>query len=371
MKILHINSYFNGSSFYKNLYKEQQKKGTEIDVFVPVPLSYKDTGIDYGNYTKISKNHKSIDRFFFHIKHIKIFRDILTQYSLKEYSIAHAHSLFSNGFIAWKLKKKLKLPYIVAVRNTDLNVFFEKMPHLRNLGVQIIKDAEVVVFLSSSYLETTIQKYIPKHLREEVYNKSVVIPNGVDEYWINNIGESKKIDKLKCIKILYVGIIDENKNLLKSIEAIELLRQKNYKVEFTVVGKIKNKKIYNQIKSFSFVNYIPPQKKEELREIYLKNDIFLMPSLKETFGLVYVEAMTQGLPVIYTKKQGFDKQFEEGEIGFRVDSYDAKDISEKIIKIINNYSMLSDTCIKKCDKFQWEFIAATYLKIYLDIYKDF
>lgn len=40
-----------------------------------------------------------------------------------------------------------------------------------------------------------------------------------------------------------------------------------------------------------------------------------MPSHKETFGLVYAEAMSQGLPIIYTKNQGFDGQFPDGYVG--------------------------------------------------------
>ena len=38
--------------------------------------------------------------------------------------------------------------------------------------------------------------------------------------------------------------------------------------------------------------------------IYRENDIYVMPSIIETFGLVYAEAMSQGLPVIYTRGQG-------------------------------------------------------------------
>ena len=40
---------------------------------------------------------------------------------------------------------------------------------------------------------------------------------------------------------------------------------------------------------------------------------FCLPSHAETFGLVYVEAMSQGLPIIY-EGQGFDKQFQDGEV---------------------------------------------------------
>lgn len=364
VKILHINSYFNGSSFYKHLYDEQVRTGTKLDVFVPVSTSYQNNGEEFGEFTKISKNHKKYDRAFFYLKHNKIYRDVIKQYNINDYTITHAHSLFSNGYIAWKLKKKYDLPYVVAVRNTDLNIFFKKMPHLRSVGLQIMKDAEKVIFLSSSYLETIIQKYIPKNLKEEIYIKSLVIPNGVGDYWLKNLGEPKRIARNHCINILYVGVIDNNKNILKSLEAIKLLHKKGYRLNFTIVGRIKDKRMFKKIKSLNFVNYFSPKQQVDLHEIYLQNDLFLMPSIKETFGLVYVEAMSQGLPVIYTRNQGFDKQFKEGEVGYSVDSNSALDISEKILKVLNRYEDLSQSCIKNTMKFNWTDINKNYIQIY-------
>ena len=76
-----------------------------------------------------------------------------------------------------------------------------------------------------------------------------------------------------------------------------------------------------------------------------------MPSKTETFGLVYAEAMSQGLPVIYTRGQGFDGQFEEGEVGYSVDCKDKKEISMKIIDIINNYDVISRNAINLVDRY--------------------
>src|SRR5690625_2065562 len=113
MKILHINSYFNGSSFYKNLFDEQVNMGLDISVYVPVPSP---SNLDEGSLCKniiISANNSKYDRFIFHLKHFKIYRDIIKRVKIEDYSILHAHSLFSNGYIALKLKQKYQIPYIV------------------------------------------------------------------------------------------------------------------------------------------------------------------------------------------------------------------------------------------------------------------
>lgn len=153
MKILHINSYYSVSNFYKNLYDKQKEHGLHIDVYVPVSKAIDTSKLELGDYTTISANHNKYDRVFFHIKHRKIYKDIINRYSMNDYSIIHAHSLFSNGYIAYKLYKNYSIPYIVAVRNTDVNVFFKKMIHLRRLGREILRNAKKL-FLFPNHIKS-------------------------------------------------------------------------------------------------------------------------------------------------------------------------------------------------------------------------
>ena len=92
-----------------------------------------------------------------------------------------------------------------------------------------------------------------------------------------------------------------------------------------------------------------------------------MPSKHETFGLVYAEAISQGLPIIYTREQGFDGQFKEGEVAYSVQYDSAEEIAEKIELIIKDYETVSKTCIERVNRFDWNKIADKYLKIYYDI----
>lgn len=364
MKVLHINSYFSSSKFYKNLYDKQIASELNINVFVPVSYSSIEAIGDMGSYTTVSINHNKFDRLLFHLKHYKIYKDIIRKYKIEEFSVIHAHSLFSNGFIAMRLKREYGIPFIVAVRNTDVNLFFEKMLHLRRLGIQILKKAERIVFLSNTYRDLVIEKYIPNNLREEMYKKTSIIPNGISDYWFENIGTKKEVQVNGSLNLLHVGVIDENKNIITTVKAIELLQNKGFKVKFTVVGRIKDENVFNQIKDLPYINYISPKSKEALIDVYRDNDIFVMPSITETFGLVYAEAMSQGLPVIYSKGQGFDRQFEEGQVGYSVDCYNPEDIARKISQIVDEYTNISNLCIEKVNKFKWTRITEEYLQLY-------
>jgi glycosyltransferase involved in cell wall biosynthesis len=363
MKVLHINSYYSNSLFYKNLFEKQIQSGLDIDVFVPVDNAFNDKKNDYGQYTKICKNHSKYDKFVFHVKHHKILRDILRRYDLEKYSILHAHSLFSNGYIALQIKKKYSIPYIVAVRNTDVNTFFKHMLHLRKLGVNILKEAHRVVFLSSAYKDHVISKYVPVRLRDVIDKKSCIIPNGISDFWFENMGTMKTISNDE-IKLLHVGDINKNKNILTTLKAVEKLNNSGIHAKLTAIGAVKDNTIYDQLISSEFAEYISPKPKEELVNIYRKNDILVLPSVHETFGLVYPEAMSQGMPVIYTKEQGFDGQFPDGEVGYSVNCSDSSEIADRITAIRDDYQEISKRTISSVSRFNWQLISERYAEIY-------
>jgi len=76
--------------------------------------------------------------------------------------------------------------------------------------------------------------------------------------------------------------------------------------------------------------------------------------------------MTQGLPVIYSKGQGFDSQFEEGTVRIHVESRNAKEIADRIDDIMINYQTISGNCVRLSDRFNWSEIAREYQRLYED-----
>ena len=368
VKILHINSYYILAPLYKNLYDLQVNNGIDMSVYVPTNEKYKNFKKDLGDYSQKSVVFNDVDRLFFFRKHKKILKDIKEKYNISDYQLVHAHSLFSNGYIAYCLNKEFGTPYIVAVRNTDVNVFFKKMPHLRFLGRKILENAEKIIFISEPYKEQVLNKYINKSKYEIIKSKSIVIPNGINQYWMDNKNESKPtLDNSKSLRIICVGDIEKNKNYLTTVAACEDLIKEGYEIEFNVVGRVNDDKIFAELSSKTWIIYHGTMKKEQLIQHLRKNDVFIMPSFTETFGLVYAEAMSQALPVIYTKNQGFDAQFNEGTVGFHVDPHNKDEIVEKIIKIIDNYDAISNNCVKSVDKFDWRGITNRYTKIYEEI----
>lgn len=375
MKVLHINCNYVGTTLHQKMIEELDKNSDiENEVFVPVYDKNVAT-IQINDNVKLVECFKKRDRFLFFYKQKKIYNSVEKNFDVKKFNILHAYTLFTDGYCAMKLYQKYNIPYVVAIRNTDVNIFFKYKFYLRKLGIEIMKNASAIIFLSKSYLNQVMDKYVPNKYKDEILKKVHIIPNGIDDFWHQNKFLEKDYSgclrrlKEKKLNLIYAGGIDKNKNVELTVEAITKLIEEGWKVKFYVVGKIKDRKIFNKIKNYDFVNYVEPQSKEKLIDYYRSADIFVMPSHKETFGLVYAEAMSQGLPVIYTRGQGFDGQFEDGTIGYSVDANKYQFIERRILEIVNNYEIISKNCIKYDKNFNWIMICDKYKEMYFKIIK--
>ncbi|WP_181419145.1 glycosyltransferase family 4 protein [Mesotoga sp. TolDC] len=338
-----------------------------LDSLVVVPAVYNsDNRAEEKNVRQI-KCFGNYDRFFYYRKQRKITRSIEELTHQYKPQIIHSHFVFSGGYTCLKIKEELGIPYVVTVRNTDLNLFFRRMHHLRGTGIEILRRADKIVFISKTYLDKLLEKYIPVPDRKAIVDKSVILPNGIDDFWFENRPRSAHSIENGKIKLLTVGAINKNKNQIIVSSVANYLRKKGYDVEYTMVGKIENRTLFRKIMDQGLTTYVEPKPKETLIEYYRSSDIFVMPSIHETFGLVYAEAISQGIPIIYTKGEGFDSQFPDGTIGFSVKRNDADDISCKVLSILDDYDNISAECLAKSAKFKWDTKVEDYIRLYQEI----
>lgn len=339
-----------------------------VDLTVYGPLSYSSNYDGDEEYLIKTKCFYKMDRLFFYHKYNKVYKALLNNINTKEYDLLHAHSLFANGYIAYKVFQEHHIPYVVAVRNTDINTFFKYFIHLRKLGIKILENASKIIFISHCYKDKLLKKYIPKNKRKQIEEKCIILPNGIENYFLENQSEAKKLEKTK-LDIVYTGRVDENKNLITTIKCCDKILKDKYSIKLTVIGKITSKKYKKIFPKYNFIDYLGQKNKEEIVEIYKSMNIFVMPSKHETFGLTYVEAMSQGLPVIYTKNEGFDQFFEDGIVGYPIKYDDYKEMAEKIDLIVKDYEKISKNCVQNAKNFNWNDIALKYIEIYKSIMK--
>ncbi|PAE25789.1 glycosyltransferase family 4 protein [Bacillus sp. 7894-2] len=376
MQVLHICSYYIGNKLYSNLVKQLSfRNGLNQKIYIPIrdnkhfklnQLPDKFFSVEYFYSNILNK----FDRYLYFRKITKQMKDIEKKINpIGNIDFIHAHTVFSDGGTAYKLYKRYGINYIVNVRNSDINFFYKFGIHLRPFMYKILLNAQSIVFISVAYKERLLS-LLPSALVKKIENKCIVVPNGIDEFWYSNrIKESKKRNPSK-IKLLFMGKIDKNKNLINVIHASKLLVDKGYQVSLHVLGdgpmEEKCKELCNTLgvsNNVTFYGYV--NDKELISSIMDKSDVLVLPSFRETFGLVYIEAMTRGLPVIYSKGQGIDGLFNSGmEVGFPVNPYEKLSIVESIQNIILRYDELSQNCIKESLPFSWVKTADKYYELY-------
>lgn len=386
MHILHISNDFGGTEVYRNLYQHLDCIGVKQTIFVPLNprVSYRKGNHDFIFKTKGSKivyshSQKWYHRYLYEAKILGVVRDAEKMVDLKDVSLIHAGTLCMNGAVAYEISKKRKIPYLVSVRNTDINAYFKKMWWKKKYFNSILIDANNVIFISPQYKKDCFNLHFDKSIVNRIERKTKVIPNGVDSFYLQN----RKITPKSLnspIELVFAGGYKNNKNLLRLIQAVEVLKGKNYNVSLTAIGRsLPNRKTSSKyVESLDraaegkdYINLINYKEKEELCEAYKRVNIFVMASIHETFGLSYVEALSQGLPIVYTKGQGFDGFYEEGKVGFGVNALDVENIAEGIENVINNYSNLVQnvTSLPLSTSFDWEEIAKKYYYLYTSIFK--
>lgn len=371
MKILHINCNYIGTALHRIMIQHLNNTDFSITVFVPIWDKKQKEEFKPQNGEIVSVCFKKWDRLFFFLKQKKIINSLKQDIKdIKQYNLIHAFTLMTDGNTAYQLSKEYGIPYVVAVRDTDINAFFRIKPYLRPLGIRIMLNASAVIFLSTAYKNLVLEKYVPLKHRITIEKKTYVIPNGIDDYWFENIYRKRNIEttiqriKEKEISIVCVGKINKRKNIPTVQKALHILRKRGWTVDFNVIGKIEEPSEHNTVVKDPYTNYHPPVNKSELIKFYRMSDLFVLASHTETFGLVYAEAMSQGLPVIYTRGQGFDGQFPEGEVGYGVNDKDPVEIANTIEKLCKCYFDVANHTIKSVFKFKWDDICNQYRQIY-------
>lgn len=370
MKVLQLCSCYGGTTVHRDLYTELDLHG--ITNYIYAPLRYnrrdrlgkhiidfqcKDSKIVYSTLLKWYHT------FLFRLKIHSLERDIVTKLDVNNCDLIHAITWFSDGALAYKLHKRFRKDYIVAIRNSDINAFYERRKDLRSLGAKILRSAKYIIFLSEAYKNIFFQKCVKEQDKESFSLKSLVISNGLSNEWFIGCHSNQNLGN--PLKVGFAGRLENNKNVLKAWEAVDILNKSGIPALLLVAGDGEKRKILEEKKNTKLFGYISSV--ERLKSFYDECDIFLLPSLHETFGLVYLEAMSRGLPVLYTRGQGFDGWFPEGYVGYSIDPHNPNEMADRIRKCLDNYRQISENAVSGINQFKWNVIAERYNDLYKNI----
>lgn len=133
-------------------------------------------------------------------------------------------------------------------------------------------------------------------------------------------------------KLLFVGKDFKRKGGFITYEAFKLLRNQGEDVELYVAGPSENP-IKNPVKGYHFVGQV---KYDEVAELFNKCDVFCMPSYFEAYGLVFIEALTFGLPCIGRNSYEMPYFIDEGKTGLLLKNDNPRELSGLMLKLLKD-----------------------------------
>lgn len=364
MRVLHISNDYYNSGVYRTLHHGFLKDGVESAFFVS--MHYSDEKPEEDHVVQ-ARCFNKWDRYLYMNKQKKVYRDF--RKTVQEYKpeLNHSFFLYSGGIHCLWAKQEFGIPYVVTVQNTDVNTVYRLMPHLRGLGRRILREAEVILFVSAAYRDFVLEHVMKAEEKEVISQKCRLVPFAVDPFWTENIDTTPHPKHDGPVRLLTVGVVNKSKNQLGVTGAVRILRKRGILAELTVIGATDDPKVDRDICAEPFVNRIPHIQKEQLVEEYRRADIFVLPSFAESFGLVYAEALTQGVPVVYSAGQGFDQQFPEGFVGYRVNAYSPEDIADGIQRVLAEYDKIQKNCEEASEPFAQSAICAKCKEFYREV----
>ena len=379
------------SAFVYELSKRLQKEGFEIVVLAPhhegakrfeiidgmkvyrfpyfYPKKYQKLAYEGGILSNLKRNHLAklqvpllfLSELFYAIKIIK----------KERINFIHSHWIIPSGLVGSILKRTYRKPHITTAHAGDVFTI-RNSKILSKIGSFVFKNSDKIT-ANSNYTKNAITS-----IEDKIKDIVEIIPMGVDTSLFHPKHATGLRDDFEAeYLILSVGRLVEKKGVKYLIMAMKDVIKEFPNAKLIICGagpeeeNLENlTKKLNLKENVIFVGYI---KNSDLPKYYTSSDIFILPSIKvkggdtEGLGVVLLEAMACGTPVIGSNTGGITDIIKHGESGFLVKPKDPEDIAEKIIVLLSNKELqqkFSEEGLKIVrERFSWNVIVKKFVKI--------
>jgi len=286
-----------------------------------------------------------------------------------DYDILHIHGVTPTisdlAIILGRLKRK---PIIFTYHNSPVPDYGGRCSRfISTLYVKVI-DRFIVKLVNKVVTDTTTFA-IHNPTLKTLLNGTVAIPWGV--HLPNPKPEISELNKNSIFKLLFVGQLKKYKGINYLLEAVKILEDKGIALNLVIVGdgpERKNIEAYSR--SLNCKAKITGSISESsLNHYYSASDALVLPSIsgREAFGLVLLEAMSYGKPVVVSNIAGPNEVVKDGYNGLLVKSRSPQAIANAIEKLVKNpvlYQKLSENAMRTAEQYSWEKVGDRYIEVY-------
>lgn len=251
----------------------------------------------------------------------------------QRFDLIHGHFIYPDGWAAARLAKRYGVPLIVT-EHASWRPWLDHAPRIRKHAVEAASQSRFMVAVSRS-LASSIAEFV------EIGERLRVIPNVVDE----SVFTLPRADNVQVAnRLIFVGLIRHVKGLDLLLTALRSLLDRGQELSLTVVGesfygayRADHDAALEQVTALglaphvSFLGGMPPA--EVAQEIW-KSRLLVLPSRRETFAAVLVEALACGRPVVATRCGG-PEDIVNDNVGVLVDPENPEALADGIAAVLD------------------------------------
>lgn len=286
------------------------------------------------------------------------------------FDLIHAHTVYPDGFAAAMLGRAFARPTVITLHGGDVTLYL-KRPLVRRMGLWALSRTHRIISVSRA-LRTAI---VSGHGADP--DRIAVIPNGVDVSRFAPMAQQEAQERLgltnKVPRILYVGGIERSKGIDYLLKAAgELRRNTQHPVEVVLIGEGRYegraKELATELGIDDAVAFVGKRPNTEIPLWINACDLLVLPSLSEGFGVVLIEAMACGKPVVATRCGG-PEDIVTPETGILVSPGDYMALAEALQEVLSDQRRFDPQDIRRqaVAKYAYDSIASSIIGVYRDI----
>ncbi|MBS1488667.1 MAG: glycosyltransferase [Bacteroidetes bacterium] len=240
--------------------------------------------------------------------------------------VVHAHGRFLfAGYLAYQIKMKINIPYIYTEHSTYYRTGRAPKEAKAYLN-EVLNEANQIIFVSEA-LKKDVEIFLdsPIHF-------SKIVPNVLHEIFEEEIYPSRRLEGFQFIS---VGALEYKKGFDVLIRAFQTAFEGDTSVRLLIVGDGTEEKSLKELVMklrVTNIEFARQQPKEMIKQFLDDSDAFVLASRVETFGVVIIEALARGLPVLATRCGG-PEFFLSADRGILVEPEEVNELVESLRKI--------------------------------------
>jgi D-inositol-3-phosphate glycosyltransferase len=299
------------------------------------------------------------------------------------YGLVHAHYWLS-GVAALALRARWGVPVVqmfhtlARLKNGAARAPAEREPRLRlDEEARLVAEADRIVAASPVEAEQLVRDY------GAPASRVAVVPCGVDTTLFHPGSRAAARAALGLDAgplALYVGRITPIKGLTTWLDAVRLLRDRGRAPRVLIVGgeadepldghEAELRRRAELLGVSDLVRFVGAQPQHALRDYYVAADVTVLPSYYESFGMVALEAMACGSPVVASRVGGLTTTVSEGITGFLVPDGDAAALAERVAALLADPAArqaLGREGVRWAARHRWPCVATAICREYTDL----